>query len=81
MEIKSINPKFKQSEIAEELKLSSFTIQRYKREINMLSFYRIPPSSNTNRTRKKTLKTDLDSVKMTTNDLKMPSNELVNNKK
>ena len=37
MEIKSTNPKLKQSEIAKELKESSSTIQRYRREIKMLS--------------------------------------------
>ena len=32
MEIKSINPKLKQSEIAKEMKISSSTIQRNRRE-------------------------------------------------
>ena len=77
VEIKSINPKLKQSEIAKELKISSSTIQ-YRRGINMLKFginkYRIPPSSNTNHTRKqKTPNTNLDDVKMTSNYLKMTS--------
>ena len=43
MEIKSINSKLKQSEIAKYLEISSSTIQRYRREINTLSPYRIPP--------------------------------------
>ena len=47
MEIKSNNPRLKQSEIAKLLELSSSTIQRYRREINMLSPYRIK-SSETN---------------------------------
>ena len=47
MEVKSINPKLKQSEIAQELRILSSTIQRYRREINMLSTYRMPPSSIT----------------------------------
>ena len=46
MEIKSINPKLKQSEIAKLLAISTSTLQRYRREINMLSPYRIPPSNN-----------------------------------
>ena len=50
MEIKTKNPRLKQSEIAKLLELSSFTIQRYRREINMLSLYGIPPSSTTNYT-------------------------------
>ena len=52
MEINSNNPKLKQSEIAKLIELSSSTIQRYRREVNMLSLYRIPPSSKTNHTRK-----------------------------
>ena len=73
MEIKSINPKIKQPEIAKELKISSSTKQRYRREINTLSPYRMPPSSNTNHTRKqKTPNTNLDDVKMTSNDPKKP---------
>ena len=37
MEIKSKSPKVKQSEIAKFLELSSSTIQRYRRELNMLA--------------------------------------------
>ena len=47
MEIKSNNLNLKQSEIAKELKMSCSTLQRFRREINMLSPHRIPPSSNT----------------------------------
>ena len=82
MEVKSINPKLKQSGIAEELKTSTSTIQRYRRETNMLSPYRISPSSNTNYTRKqKTPNTNLGDVKMTSNDLKTTSNEPVKPRK
>ena len=74
MEIKSNNPRLKQSEIAKLLELSSSTIQRYVREINMLSPYRIPQSSKTHHTRKqKTPNASLDDVKVTSNDLKMTS--------
>ena len=52
VEVKSNNPKLKHSEKIEELEISSSTIQRYRREINMLSPHSIPPSSNTNHTRK-----------------------------
>ena len=77
MEIKSTNPKLKQSEVDKELTASSSTLQRYRRETNMLSFYRIPPSSNTNHTRKqKTTNKKLDDVKMTSDDLQMTSNDL-----
>ena len=49
MEIKSNNPRLKQSEIAKLLELSSSTIQRYGNEINMLSPYKMPQSSKTNK--------------------------------
>ena len=57
MEIKSNNPRLKQSENAKLLELSSSTIQRYRRETNMPSPYRLPPSCKTNRTRKKSYQT------------------------
>ena len=75
--IKSNNPKLKQSKTAKLLEISYSTIQRYGREINMLSFYRIPQSSKTNHTKKqKTPNTHLDDVKVTSNDIKMTSNDL-----
>ena len=76
MEIKSIIPKIKQSELAEELKISSSTLQRYRREINMLSPYRIPPSAN-NHTRKQKISNHTEhDLKLTSNDLKMTLNDL-----
>ena len=69
MEIKSVNPRLKRSEIAKEMKMSSATIQPYRSEIFTLSPYRIPPS-NTNHIRKqKTSKTNPDDDKMISNDL------------
>ena len=77
LEIKSNNPRLKQSEIAKLLELSSSTIQRYRREIIMLSLYRMPQSSKTNHTRKQTTpNTNLDDFKVSSNDLKMTSNDL-----
>ena len=73
------NPRLKQSEIANLLEISSSTIQRYIRGINMLSPYRILPSSKTNQWKQKTA--NLDDVEVCSNDLKMTSNEPVNNKK
>ena len=62
--------------MAKSLELSSSTIQRCRREIKMLSTFRIPPSSKTNHTRKqKTPNTNLDDVKVTSTDLAMTSNE------
>ena len=78
MEIKSNNPKLKQTEIAKLLELSASTRQRCKKETNMLSPYRIRLSSKTNHARKqKTPNTNLDDVKVTSNDLKMTSNDLI----
>ena len=37
MEIKSLNPKLKQSEIAKELGCSSTTLQRFRNDLYMLS--------------------------------------------
>ena len=42
MEIKCINPKLKQSEIAREMKRSPSTLQRYRKEMKTFSPYRIP---------------------------------------
>ena len=46
MRVKYENPKLKQSEIANQLNLSSSTIQKYRNDINMLSPYRINPNTN-----------------------------------
>ena len=53
-DFKSNKPRLKQSEIAKSLELSSSTIERYRREINLISHYRIPPSSKTNTKRHET---------------------------
>ena len=52
MYIEYQNPGWKQSEISNQLSLSSSTIQRYRNDINMLSPYRIQ-SNNTNKRTKK----------------------------
>ena len=75
MEIKSANPKLKQSEISTELKISSSTLQRYRRELNMLSPYSLPPSSKTHLRKQKTSNHSEHVLKMTSNDLKMNSND------
>ena len=76
MNIKYQNPKMKPSEIANNLNMSSSTLQRYRNDINMLSPYRINP--NNNKKRPKKLKIDDNS------DLKRPqmtSNDSIKNKK
>ena len=46
MNIKYQNPKMKQSETANNLNISSSTLQRYRNDINMLSPYRSNPNNN-----------------------------------
>ena len=57
--IKYKNPRMKQSEIANQLNLSSSTSQRYRNDINMLPPYRIQPN-NTNKRIKKDKNTIFD---------------------
>ena len=83
MYIKYQNPKMKQSEIANNLNMSSSTLQRYRNDINMLSPYRI--NANNNKKRQKKAKIDdIGDVKrpqMISNDVKTTSNEAVKIKK
>ena len=65
MRVKYENPKMKQSEIANQLGMSSSTVQRYRNDINMLSPYRINP--NNTRKRSKRLKS---TISVTSKDLK-----------
>ena len=59
MYFKYQNPKMKQSGIANQLNLSSSTLQRYRNDMNMLSPYRTQPNNSSKRT-KKTLNTNFD---------------------
>ena len=52
MRVKNENPKMKQSEIANQLSMSSGAIQRYQNDINMLSPCRINPNSTKKRSKK-----------------------------
>ena len=49
MEIKSVNPRLRQDQIAKELDCSSSTLQRYRNDLNMPPPYRTPPNSNKGR--------------------------------
>ena len=83
MYMKYQNPKLKQSELGNNLNMSSSTIQRYRNDINMVSPYRISPNNVKKRT-KKTKINDIDDLKrpqMTSNDSKTTLNETVKNKK
>ena len=88
--IKLENSKMKQSEVAKQLSYSTSTLQRYRNDIKMLSSYRIH-LNNTNKRIKKGENTifdnnshpdpDLKRPQMTSNDLKVTSNETVKNEK
>ena len=76
MEIKSINQKMKRPEVAKELAISTSTLQRYRREINMHYPSRKLQSSNIHTTKEKASNHIEPDLKMTSNDLKMTSNLL-----
>ena len=83
MKIKYENPKMKQTEIANQLGMSSSTLQRYRNDINMLSPYRINP----NNTKKRSKKTKIDDIgdlkrpQMASNDLETSQSNTKSNKK
>ena len=83
MYMKYQNPKLKQSELANNLNMSSSTIQRYRNDINMQSPYRISPNNVKKRTKKAKIDdiADIKRPQMTSNDVKAASNETVKNKK
>ena len=51
MKLKYENPRMKQSQIANQIGLSTSTLQRYRNDINMLSAYRINPNNTNKRTK------------------------------
>ena len=51
MRLKYENPRMKQSEMANQLSLSSSTIQRYRNDIKKLSPYRVNPNNTNKRTK------------------------------
>ena len=71
MRVKYENPKMNQSEIANQLGMSSSTLQRYRNDINILSPYRINPN-NTNKLTKKAKNTIFDSNSDREPDVKRP---------
>ena len=83
MRVKYENPKMKQSEIANQLGMSSSTVQRYRNDINMLSPYRNNPNNVKKHTKKPKIDdiTDLKRPQTTSNDIKTTVNEIVKNKK
>ena len=77
MNIKYQNPKMTQSEISSQLNMSSSTIKRYRNVINMLSEYRINPNNTKKRSKKAKMddNSDLKTPQLTSNDLKITSND------
>ena len=80
----------KQSERANQLGLSSSTLQRYRNDINMLSLYRINPNNTNKRIKTSSitifdinqhLKHDLKRPQMTRNDLNRPQSTSNGNSK
>ena len=59
MRLKYENPRMRQSQIPNQIGLSTSTLQRYRNDINMLSPYRINPN-NTNKRMKKAWNTNFD---------------------
>ena len=78
MHIKYQNPKMKQSEIANNLNMSS-TLQRYRNDINMLSPYRINPNNIKKRPKKAKIDDngDLKRPQLTSNDKKTRSKNVL----
>ena len=77
MNIKYLNPKMKQSEIANQLNMSTSTIQRQRNDINMLSPYRINPNNVKKRPKKAKIDDngDLKRPQMTSDNLMTTSND------
>ena len=77
MNIKYQNPKMTQSEISSQLNMSPSTLQRYRHDINMISPYKNNPK-NVKKQQKKTKidkNGDLKRPQLTSNDLKITSND------
>ena len=83
MRVKYENPRMRQSKVANQLGMSSSTLQRYRNDINMLSPYRINPNNVKRRSKKVKIDDigDLKRPQLTSNDLETNSKESVKNKK
>ena len=71
LKVKYEKPRMKQYEIANQIGLSTSTLQKYRNDINMLSPYRINPNTNHKRT-KKVKNTDFDNNSHHEPDVKRP---------
>ena len=79
MNIKYQNPKMKQSEIANQLGMSTSTKQRQRNDVNMFSPYRINPNIVKKRSKKAKIDDngDLKRPQMTSNDKKTKSKNVL----
>ena len=77
MNIKYQNPKLKQVETASQLNMSPSTIQKHRNDKKMLSPYRINPNNVKKHSKKAKIDDngDLKRPQMTSNDLKITSND------
>ena len=90
MRIKYENLKLKQSQIANRLSYSTSTLQRYRKDLNMFSSYRVQPN-NTNKRAKRAPNTNFDNnshpdfdfkrPRLTPNDLKTTQTKTKSKKK
>ena len=83
MRVKYENPRMKQTEIANQLGMSSSTVQRYRNDINMLSAYRISPNNTKKLSKKAKIddNSDLKRPQMTSIDSETNSKEPVKHKR
>ena len=80
MNIKYQNPKMTQSEISNQLGMSSSTLQRYRNDIYMVSLYKNNPKNVKNQQKKTKINDngDLKRPNLTSIDLKTTSNDKKN---
>ena len=76
MSKKSTSPRLRQDQIPKEFGCSSSTLQRYRQDINMLSPYKNPPNNHRRRQKILNREHDLEKTQITSNDLKMTSENL-----
>ena len=72
MRLKYENSRTKQSQVANQIGLSTSTLQRYRNDINMLSPYRINPNITKKRTKRasKVILTTIHTTSLTLKELK-----------
>ena len=68
MEIKSMNPRLRQDQMAKDLGCSSSPLQRYRQDKNMLSPYGIPPNTKKRKQKISNRDNDLERPQMTSKD-------------